>query len=329
MPLSICIAGCGNYARRVLDEIHDMRETVTLYFASRDGARARQYNDTYGGAGFFTSYEEAARDHRVEAMYLFFPHHLHLEGTRLAASHSKHVLVEKPIARTIPEASELIAAARDAGVVLMVAENYRFAYAVDKCKELMAEGLIGDTRLIQVQREGNTGIPEGWRRNAEINGGGAMIDAGIHDVDALVNIGGFPESVYAAIPPRVAADGEGEDGIAMTARFPGGAVGLLNFSWGTPVQEARDFLHVTGTRGEIRFQPFATELVLETPASRRSFRLPPARWGVRPMIEEFVAAVRQGREPVMSGREGLKDLAVVVAAYESARTGLPVAPELA
>ena len=160
MPLSICIAGCGNYARRVLDEIHDMRETVTLYFASRDGARARQYNDTYGGAGFFTSYEEAARDHRVEAMYLFFPHHLHLEGTRLAASHSKHVLVEKPIARTIPEASELIAAARYAGVVLMVAENYRFAYAVDKCKELMAEGLIGDTRLIRSHVYENAAVPQ-------------------------------------------------------------------------------------------------------------------------------------------------------------------------
>jgi predicted dehydrogenase len=328
MPLSLCIAGCGNYARRVLDEIHDMRDDVTLYFASRDEAKARRFNDAYGGAGYFGTYEEAAQDPRVEAMYLLLPHHLHLEGTRLAAANSKHVLVEKPIARTLPEASELIAVARDAGVVLMVAENYRFAYDIGMCKELMAQGSIGDIRLLQTQREGNSGIPEGWRRDSHLSGGGAMIDGGIHDVDAMVNIGGFPERVYAAIPPRGAPQGEGEDGMTITAQLPGGAVGLINFSWRTPVQEPRNFLHVTGTKGEIRIRPFGSELILETPVSCRTFKLPPSRMGVRPMIAEFVAAVRDGREPVMSGHEAVKDLAVVLAAYESARTGEAVTPEL-
>ena len=327
MPLSLCIVGCGGYAKQVLDEVHDMRDEVTLYFASRDEARAKQFCDTYGGAGFFGSYEQAAEDPRVEAMYLLTPHHLHLDGARLAASHSKHILVEKPIARTLPEATDVIKAAREAGVVLMVAENYRFCHTIDKCKELIAEGRIGDIRLVQVQREGH-GADGGWRSSTELRGGGVFIDGGIHDVDAMLNIGGFPERVYAVVPPRVAAHGEGEDGIVITAHLPGGAIGLIHYSRGTPIGEARDFLHVTGTAGEVRFRSFGSEVVLETPTERRTFRLPEARMGVRGMIKEFVSSVRERREPEMSGLEGLKDLAVVLAAYESAASGEPVSLKL-
>ena len=327
MPLSLCIAGCGGYARQVLEHVHDMTDEVTLFYASRDEAKARRFFDEFGGGGYFGSYEEAASDRRVEAIYFLTPHDLHLEGARLAAGSSKHVLMEKPIARTVPEANELIEVAEKAGVTLMIAENYRFVRTITRCKELIEEGLIGELRLIQIQRETYTEVT-GWRRDARVSGGGVLIDGGIHDFDAMLNIGGFPERVYAARPPQVIEGAEGEDGMVVTFHLPGGAVGLLHYSRGTTMIGERDFIHVTGTRGEVRFKPFGSQIVLETLKDRQTIPLREARMGVREMVSEFAAAVREGREPEMSGREGLKDLVAVLAAYESARTGLPVSTRL-
>ena len=109
MKLALCIVGCGRYADAVLNDIHDMTDEFDFYFASRDLEKAREYCERFGGADYFGSYEEALSDARVQAAYFFTPHHVHLENTELAARHGKHILVEKPIARTIEESQEACA----------------------------------------------------------------------------------------------------------------------------------------------------------------------------------------------------------------------------
>src|SRR6266446_4988929 len=94
-----------------------------------------------------------AADPRVEALYLCTPHHLHREHVAMAAQARKHILVEKPIARTLAEAQAMIAQAQEAGVTLMVAENYRFMAAVRQCKALIERGAVGDLRLVQLHEE--------------------------------------------------------------------------------------------------------------------------------------------------------------------------------
>ena len=158
MKLTMCIVGCGGYARNVLGDIHDMTDEFEFYFASRDIEKAQQYSEDFGGVGAFGSYEEAASDPRIQSLYFFTPHDTHLGNVKLAASHGKHILIEKPIARTLDEAQEMVRIARDAGVKLMVAENYRFLLTVDKAQEIMSQGRIGDSfgelRQIELQAEG-------------------------------------------------------------------------------------------------------------------------------------------------------------------------------
>ena len=309
----------------VLDDIHDMTDVVDLYFASRDLDKARSYNETYGGSGYFGSYEDAVRDPRVQAMYFFTPHDLHLDGVRLAARHRKHVLLEKPIGRTIAEAREVIGAAADAGVTLMVAENFRFLPLVDKCKEMIAQGVIGDLRLVQVFHEGYDAGAIEWRTSVARNGGGRFIDGGVHFVDIMLNVAGFPESVYAVIEsPRVLPDHEGEDGIITTACLPKGVTGLVHYFGGTPVSEPFDWVKVTGSTGVLSFHPNASEMTLETREDKRTISVEPARRGVRGMVREFRDSIVAEREPIMSGREALNDLAVVLAAYRSAQLGTVV-----
>ena len=323
MKLSLCVIGCGGYAKTVLSEIYDMTDELELYFASRDINKAREYSELYGGAGFFGSYEEAVQDSRIDAVYIFTPHNVHLENAVLAAQSSKHILVEKPIARDLNESRKLIDAAKDAGVKLMVAENYRFLPTVRRCKEIIEAGNIGDVRLIQIQAEGYS-VPTAWRTSREASGGGVFIDGGIHFVDVMMNLGGFPERLYAAMPPQIHRKIDVEDGIIVTAHLPGGVLGLINFSRATAVKNQRQWVNVTGSKGHLSFVPYGKEIIFETTEVQRTIRLPEARRGVRDMVREFRDSIFEDREPSMNGQEGLRDLAIVLGAYESAERGTQV-----
>ena len=174
MKLGLCIVGCGAFARTFALGVAPLRDQINLFFASRDLSRAQEYSDKLGGAGAFGSYETAAADQRVDAMYLCTPHYLHLEHVRLAAQAGKHILVEKPIARSLAEGRQIINAAQQADVTLMVAENYRFMAPVQECKRLVASGAIGDLRLISLQEEAPF-RPGGWRSsNSPAHWGGPL-----------------------------------------------------------------------------------------------------------------------------------------------------------
>ena len=323
MTLSICVAGCGEYAAGVLNDVRGSLEGVDLLFASRDAEKARAFNHRYGGVGFFASYEEAAASPRVDAMYFVTPHHLHLENAVLAARSGKHVLMEKPIARTVAEAEQMTEAVRAEGVQLMIAENHRFLPTVAMAKRLIEEGAVGEVRYVQAHVE-SYNAPGGWRTNPELAGGGMLIDGGIHYVDELVYLGGFPTSVYASIPAPAAPDAQAEDGVFLIASLPGGVVGSLSFVTGTPVSRNFHRVSVTGDAGHVSFAPFGSEVTLDTPTELRTFPVPGHGRGVRQMIAEFRDCLMEDRAPKMTGEDGIRDLAVVLAAYRSARTGQPV-----
>src|SRR5919109_5548217 len=162
MKLALCIVGCGQFAQTFLQGMQPLREEIDLFFASRDLERARAYAAMFQGCEAFGSYEEAAADPRVEAMYLCTPHHLHQVHVAMAAQAGKHILVEKPIARTLAEGRAIIAEAQRTGVTLMVAENYRFMAAVRQCKALIERGMVGSLRLVQ-QHEEAPFQPHQWR----------------------------------------------------------------------------------------------------------------------------------------------------------------------
>ena len=204
MKLSLCVVGCGGFAKKFARAMGYLTDEIDLFFASRDLQRAKAYAETYHGRGAFGSYEEAAADSRVEAMYLCTPHHLHREHALMAAWAGKHILVEKPIARTLEEAHDMVEQARRAGVTLMVAENYRFMSTVRSARDQIDAGALGSLRVVQLQEEGDW-VPGQWRSQRDLNGGGALIDGGIHKVDVLVYLAGMPQQVFAAsLPPRPA-----------------------------------------------------------------------------------------------------------------------------
>ena len=322
MKLPLCIVGCGAYAATVLGDTRDVAGSFDLYFASRDRDKARSYCEKFGGAGWFGSYEEAAASPDVQAIYCLTPHDLHVDNALLAAAHSKHVLMEKPVARTVEEALRMRRAAAEAGVKLMVAENHRFLPTVVRAKELLDSGDIGDLRAINMTCDsfGDTG---GWRNSLETAGGGSFIDAGIHYVDTLVHLGGMPELLYAAAPPRVLGK-EGEDGISIVAHLPGGAIATIVFSNGTRLSLERLEIVVAGTEETLVFDPFGDEIERQSLDGGRTESVG-GLGGSSAMLMEFRDSILEDREPAMSADEGIADLEVVLAAYRSVETRAPVA----
>ena len=122
--MALVVLGCGWIARRHARAARRLR--LPVIFASRDVARARAYAREFGGVGAYGDYDNALRDPRARAAVVCTPHDRHLDDVLQALAAGRHVLVEKPLARTLDEADRMIDAAARAGRVLMTAENFRF-----------------------------------------------------------------------------------------------------------------------------------------------------------------------------------------------------------
>ena len=323
MKFGLCVIGCGAFARTFATEIQDELTDIDLYFASRDEGKAAAFASEYRGSGSFGSYESAVADRRVNAVYICTPHHLHLEHARLAAGAGKHILLEKPLARTAAEANAIVTVASDAGVTLMAAENYRFMPPVLAAKELVDGGAVGTLRLLQLQ-EDFPFQPTEWRNDAERNGGGVLIDGGIHKASLLAYLAGDPSEVYAAEVPSAQPGMTAEDGVFAMLRFPGGLVGVINHTWSAGPHSDRPWVTVSGSKASLAFELGGDWIDTINEAGRHRKMLGSDRAGLAGMAREFRQCVQQGRRPAMTGEEGARDVALVQAVYESMRLGTPV-----
>src|SRR5262245_27955922 len=161
-PLGLGLVGCGRFATFHARAARRLGGAVRIAFASRDPARAETYRRRFGGFAAFGSYEALAADPRVDALVVCTPHHLHEAHARLAAEHGKAVLLEKPIARTLPEADAILSTARSAGVVLMVAESAHFVPGFVAARAYLRAGAGGVVRQVVMTPRGYR-RPSGWR----------------------------------------------------------------------------------------------------------------------------------------------------------------------
>ncbi len=320
--VGLCIVGCGRFATFHARAARRLGRGVALSFASRDPACAEAYRRRFGGVAAFGSYDAAAADERVHALLFCTPHHLHLDNVRLAAKHRKAALVEKPIARTLDEADQMLAEAAAAGIIFMVGENFHFVPAFVAARRLLAAGAIGEVRQIVISARGFR-RPGGWRCRRGAVGGGVLIDGGIHYVHLCHDWGGPITEVSAVAPANLFAELEGEDTAFVVMRFRSGAVGMLANSFAAPGLPHGQRAWVTGREGSLGVDPRGRSLWLRRRGRSRLRVFWRDRRGLRAQLAEFVAAVREGRPPALRPEAARQDLAVVLAAYRSIETGRP------
>jgi UDP-N-acetylglucosamine 3-dehydrogenase len=320
-PVEICILGCGAVARLHSRVARSLGGAVRLSFASRDAVRAEQYRQQYGGRYAFGSYEEACAHPDIEAVLICTPPGLHVEHAELAARSGKGILIEKPAARSVAELDLIRAAVRTHGVVAAVAENYRFKPLLRVLRSVIDRGDIGTPQFIEISRAGRNKTG-GWRADADMMGGGALLEGGVHWIHLLCELGGTPRQVVAARPtPASAPVAPVEDSLDLLVSFDGGPVGRLFHSWNTTTHVfGLGMSRILGTDGNIHFESngvFAAVL-----GRRHRVRLPGFRdlMGYRGMWRHLVTCLSEGREPEISLDVARRDLAVVEAAYRSLET---------
>jgi predicted dehydrogenase len=299
--------------------------------ADADPERARALATRYGIPEVHESGEALAARAPVDAVAVLTPHHLHLPYVLAAARAGRHVLVEKAIAHTVAAADELIDACRTHGVTLAGIFQNRFTPAARRLRETVTGGELGRVFLASVtvkeHRAPGYFLASPWRgRKAEAGGGVLMIQA-IHMIDLLLWVLGMPRRVVAHTRTAV-HDVEVEDVAMGLLEFEGGVIAALQATTGAmPEQPPAVEIHgdrgtatVSGSWGHLAFR-------LRTgagPAGDVASEPRPAEPVVEPyaaQIADFVAAVREGRPPLVDGAEARKALVMVEALYRSASAG--------
>lgn len=190
------ILGAGSIAHKFATGLNDLPDTELYAVGSRSQAKADAFADVYKIPVRHNSYEALVADPKVDAIYVATPHTFHKEHSILAMEQGKAVLCEKPFALNAAEAAEMIAYARTHKVFLMEAMWSRFLPHMQKIKELIAQGAIGEIRMLQA--DFGFRMPEVMPEHRLFNphlGGGALLDVGIYPVSLAYFLFGKPTQI--------------------------------------------------------------------------------------------------------------------------------------
>jgi D-xylose 1-dehydrogenase (NADP+, D-xylono-1,5-lactone-forming) len=324
--LRLGVLGAANIARKVVIPALLRAEGVELVAIGSESARGAE---VVAEAGLddvqVCSYEELVADAGVDAVYVPLPNHLHAEWSMRAADAGKHVLCEKPAARTAAETAQMIDHCVSRGVVWMEAFMYRFHPQWQLVFERLRAGTIGELHAVRSLFTFTVRDPQNIRRRPEA-GGGSLYDVGYYCVNAARWLVGR-EPVAAAARLHLGPEGV-DDEFHGILDFGSGQIAQIASSFSQPYRHEVELL---GSEGRIlvptafvnRSDPLWFEV--EDASGTRERIETPGDDEYRLEVEYFASCVRAGRQPeVVSHADTLGNMRAVDALYESARTGRTV-----
>ncbi len=307
----------------------------------------RAVADEFGGR-FTVSVDDLLADDNVQAVYVGTPNHLHCDQVIACAQASKHVLCEKPLALTTEQCQAMIEACRAADVLLSVDFMMRFNVYHRHIRQLIQGGRLGiPTHARGQMTSWHPPGPAHWRHSPEQGGGGAVMDVAGHIVDVMELFFGRTKSVFCQTFTHV-HDTPVEDTGLMQVTFESGVAAMIDMSMGVPSLANEYVLEVYGSKGAIKCQYTLAQLPggnvraclmdelgdfkKQEAARYKGGAYSPieleAKSNYGAHVEAMSQAILNGGLAPVPGEDGLWNHLVVQAAYESARTGVPVEPKL-
>jgi len=316
-----------HHAEAYIGNLRAVPGVEVIGIADDDLERGRRIAQQFG-ARLLPSYEALLAE-RPDGVLVCSENANHRHLTEMAAGAGAHVLCEKPLATTLEDAQAIVNACRRAGVLLMTAFPMRFSAALRQVKSQLDAGELGRVYCLNTTNQGELPIHHRrWFVDRELAGGGAMIDHIVHLADVFNwFFGRDVASIYAQSNRIMHANTvEVETGGLVMLSYADGLFATIDCSWSKPFNYPTWgglTMELIGERGLTVIDAFSQNLNV--------FQQEPARhhwtyWGSdmnQQMIEEFVAAIRENRQPAVTGEDGLFALAVALAAYESAETNRP------
>ena len=324
--LKAAIYGLGRWGNRLTESVQASGKIRIVKGISRDPGRHQEFSRNTG-IPVVSSYQDVLDDPQIDAVVLATPHSKHHEQIVAAAGAGKHVFVEKPFTLTRATAEQAIAACRSAGVTLTVGFNRRHAPAFVEMLRRIRAGDIGDVLHVEGQFSGPTGYnlkAGNWRSTRVEAPGGGMTARGIHTLDAMIQIAGRVNEVYAHSSHRkLPADIDMDDTTSMLLRFAGGATGYLATIFVTGELWR---VHAFGSKGWLEMRG-DTELIA-CGIGGKPERLALAAVNKEQLtLEAFADGVAAKKSCVVPSEQVINGIAVLEAIVASAASGRPVGIE--
>ncbi|MDH5483412.1 MAG: Gfo/Idh/MocA family oxidoreductase [Candidatus Bathyarchaeota archaeon] len=271
----------------------------------------------------FTNYEQLLKDSDIDAVIIALPTHLHLECARKAAEAKKDIFLEKPVARNVTEAQEIVSCAQRNSVKLMIGYPLRFNRKFSEIKEKIKSGTLGDVKIAHAtyisagpffQRTESYSpipVPEWWFKK-EYTGGGALIDIGSHMINLLRWYFGEVKDIRSLLGYRFNMDLE--DSAICLAKFESGTAAVISVGWFSQKLFLEINLHGSVnniTVGRSRENRLLTAVQMLTTGTSKFFQSHFAG------LQYFVDCLIHDLPPSPSGEDGVRDLEAISMAYEN------------
>ncbi len=327
------IIGCGRIVEcahiGALKSLANEVRVVAISDKSKERLEVVSKLPALGDVQGYDDYQKMLKEEKLDFVDIAVPHFLHKEILIASAQAGVNIIIEKPLATTLEEADRMLEAVEENRVNLCVLHNYRYNLSTAKALELIKEGRIGKPFLIRSEGLGGShwsgarGYDPDWRTKSAKSGGGCLLDNGYHNIYLAREMMQSPvKSVYARVGTFV-QDINVDDTAVLLLNHESGGTSNIQVSWsvkagGVTANE------VHGDKGSISFSRENRPLSLfsnrtgqwEYPELKEGFENSFAG-----LMHDCFEAVRKGRPMPTDGREARRNLEIIRAAYESAKTG--------
>jgi predicted dehydrogenase len=330
--LGWAIVGLGNLTiNQILPAFAKCEKSKVVAFVSGHPDKANKLALRYGvdpkNIYTYQNYDSLRDNPEVDIIYIVLPNSMHAEYTIRGVQAGKHVLSEKPMANTPADCQAMIDAARKADRKLMVAYRCRYEPFNQQMIHLARSQEFGPIKVIRAAHGFNIGDPAQWRLKKDLSGGGCLMDIGIYSLQAARYISGEEPVEVSAMLYTTPGDPrfkEVEETINFQLRFPSGVLANCSSSYGYSEQ---NHYRVVCTKGWFELEPATVYSGLRMRISRQNVieepRLPESDHFALEM-DHLSDCVMENKEPLTPGEEGLRDLKIMMAIYEAAKTSKAV-----
>lgn len=303
-------------------------ELVAL--CDRDPEKAQRVAQKFGIPRAVARTEDLLDDDTLDAVDICTPNYLHAPMAVAALEAGKHVLCERPLARSSEEAAAMVKAAKKADRHLMCAVQHRFRPDAQLLRKFVDKGDLGDIFLAKAGwlRQKTEWDSDEWRRQKRESGGGVVLDLGFQMLDLSLWVLGSHKVTSVTASVHRTKKGDVEDSATAFFRLESGATLTLELSWGLLMEKDFAYLNLFGSGGAALLNPFRVHkgmhgtLVNVTPA----LETPKNQYkqSMEAQVEHFVETLRTGKKPMGSADEVLAVMQLMDAVYKSAELGKEV-----
>lgn len=323
--LRVALVGLGNYARLLANGIQQSQYCTVAGLVTGTPAKekswGKQYHVPEKNIYNYHNFDAIADNPDIDLVYVVLPNAMHKEYVIRAAKAGKHVITEKPMAVSVQECEEMIQACKDAGVQLGVGYRLHYEPYNLEIKRLGQEKVFGQVKLIEASFGFRGGNPDQWRLKKALAGGGPLMDVGIYCVQATRYVTGEePIAVTAQFGPITNPEmfSEVEESVMWQLEFPGGTISNSTTSYNANVER----FYAAAEKGFFELGPAYGYGPLKGRTSNGELNLPIVNHQTAQM--DGIAQVLLDNKPLpdhITGEEGLKDIKIMMAIYDAARTG--------